>query len=75
MRCHSARQRSVKIDVIYRSSVLAAFPEKIREVLASSVALAFRLCDLMLAPSEVLNALCEGGLQVSSWQAENTADF
>lgn len=65
VRCHSGRQWSVEINVIYRPSVLATLPEKIREVLACSFALALGLCDLKLAPSKIFDALYEGGLKVS----------
>lgn len=71
----STRQRSIKIDVLHGRPVLAALSEEVGEVLGGGFALVLRLGDLGLALSEIFDVLCNAGLQVTSRQTQDAADF
>lgn len=74
-RSQSTGQRGIKINILHESPVFTAVAEEIGEVLAGNLTLVLRLADLVLALSEVLDILRKAGLQVTSRDAEDAADF
>ena len=56
-RSHSARQGSIKIQILDRTAVLTAVPEQVGEILGGNITLLLDFGDLLLASAEILNIL------------------
>lgn len=74
-RSHSARQGSIKIQILDRTAVLAAVPEQVGEILGGNIALLLDFGDLLLASAEILNILRKTGLEIAGRHAQHAANF
>lgn len=74
-RSHSARQRSIKIQILDGSAIVTALPEQVGKVLRGNVAFLLDLGDLLLASAEILDVLRKTGLQVASRHAQHAANL